>query len=231
MGLTEDLKKEIGEIFANQWETRDGYVVPSDDSLKLTNDGIKIQGAVLYADLAESTKMVDTKKAIFSAEVYKAYLKAACKVITSIGGTITAFDGDRVMAVFIGDMKNTNAVKAGLKINWVVKNIVNPAMKNTYPNSDFVIRHGVGIDSSELLVAKTGIRGSNDLVWVGPAANYAAKLATLRADNYSTWISQRVFDKIDKEAKYSDGNLMWESRTWTAQNNQTIYRSHYWWSL
>lgn len=230
MGLADDLRKEADGIFLGTWDTRDGYVVPADNSLKLTNDGVKIQAAVLYADLAESTELVDKKTATFSAEVYKAFLKSACKVITSMEGTITAFDGDRVMAVFIGDMKNSNAVKAGLKINWVVKNILNPSLKGVYKDSDFVINHGVGIDSSELLVAKTGIRGSNDLVWVGPAANYAAKLATIRTDGYSTWISQRVFDKMDKEAKYSNGTLMWEPRTWNTYN-QTIHRSNYWWSL
>ena len=34
---------------------------------------------------------------------------------------------------------------------------------------------GLGIDTSKLFVARTGIRKSNDLVWVGRAANYAAK--------------------------------------------------------
>jgi hypothetical protein len=37
--------------------------------------------------------------------------------------TTTAFDGDRVMAVFIGDSKNTSAVKAALQINYVTKHL------------------------------------------------------------------------------------------------------------
>jgi class 3 adenylate cyclase len=44
----------------------------------------------------------------FAAEIYKSYLISACRIIRDNGGEITAFDGDRVMAVFIGNMKNTN---------------------------------------------------------------------------------------------------------------------------
>lgn len=230
MGLAEDLKAETEDIFRSQWETREGTIVPSDDSLKLTNDGIKLKAAVLYADLAESTKMVDSKKSVFAAEVYKAFLRGACRVIRSMNGSVTAFDGDRVMAIFIGETPNSDAVKTGLKINCFVRNVLNSSMKTIYPNSDFVIRHGVGIDSGELLVARTGIRGANDLVWVGPSANYAAKLATLRDGNYNTWITQKVFDVLSKETKYSKDQLMWETRTWTPYG-QTIYRSSYWWHL
>ena len=38
-------------------------------------------------------------------------------------------------------------------------------------------KQSVGIDTSELFVARTGIRRANDLVWVGRAANHAAKLS------------------------------------------------------
>jgi len=84
---------------------------------------------VLYADLAESTNLVDAHKAWFAAEVYKSYLHCASKIIRDEGGIITAFDGDRVMAVFIGDLKNTSAARSALKINHAVVNIINPAIK------------------------------------------------------------------------------------------------------
>lgn len=231
MGLSDDLKKEVKEIFAQQWTIRDGNVIPDNDDIKLSNDGVKLEATVLYTDLAESTKLVDSKKSSFAAEVYKAFLRSACKIISDCGGEITAFDGDRVMGVFIGGTKNTSAVRAALRINYAVLHIVNPALRNQYTSSDYVIQHGTGVDCSDILVTRSGIRGSNDLVWIGPAANYAAKLSALRSDGYSTWISQAVFNKIRDEMKYdSQRKLMWESRTWT-QCNQTIYRSNYYQSF
>lgn len=228
MALKDDLQKEVDAIFCTNWKERDGQVVPDDTSVKLGNDAVNIDGTVLYADLDESTAMVDTKKKTFAAEVYKTFLHAAAKIITSEGGTIVAYDGDRVMAVFVGTSKNTSAVRAALKINWATKNIVQPSMKKVY-TTDFVVKHVVGIDTCKLFVAKTGIRGANDLVWVGRAANWAAKLCTL--GEAPTWITRAVYDNIADQAKFSNGKNMWEERSWTSMNKASIYRSTYWWSL
>ena len=133
------------------------------------------------------------------------------------------------MAVFIGSNKNTAAVRAGLKINWATKNIVQPSMKKIYKQTDFIVKHVVGIETCKLFVAKTGIRGANDLVWVGRAANWAAKLCTL--GQAPTWITKAVYDNIASVAKYSNGLDMWEARSWTAMNKATIYKSTYSWPL
>lgn len=229
MGLADDLKKEIRSTFKDQWTFRDGTVVPATDDVKLGNDGVRLQGVVLYADMAESTSLVQDKKDWFAAEIYKAYLKCCCKIISDAGGSITAFDGDRVMAVFIGDYKNTMAVKTAMKIKYGVTHILNPLLKECYPDTQYEVKYGIGVDSSDLLVARTGIRGSNDLVWVGKAANYAAKMCDLKDDGFSTWISKDVFSSMTDEVKYdSNKKMMWEARTWT-KYNKTVYGSNYWW--
>src|SRR6266566_2139407 len=162
---------EIKTVFETKWQRRKGTKVPEPEDVKLGNDSVELDGTVLYADMADSTSLVKGHKDWFAAEVYKAYLVASCHVIRNNGGMITAFDGDRIMAVFIGDTKNTSAAKAALQLNWAVSR-VNAALKVAYPNSAFRLQHSVGIDTSELLAARTGIRNSNDLVWVGTAANY-----------------------------------------------------------
>lgn len=231
MGLKGDLEQEVKNILAEQWKTRDGQVVPVEDSIALNNDAVEIQGTVLYADISDSTKLVDGYKPHFAAEMYKSLLRCAAKIIRAEGGTITAYDGDRVMAVYIGNAKNTSAVRTALKINWAVRNIVQPAIKYQYPSSSYVMKHVVGIDTSDLFVAQAGIRGSRDLYWVGRAANYAAKMTTL-SDDYPTWITHSVHDNIDKSVKNAtDGRDMWEERSWTAMNRMRIYRSSFWWSL
>jgi class 3 adenylate cyclase len=230
MALAEEIKAEVKKVLGDQWTTRDGEVVPESEDLKLGNDAVKLDGTVLYADLSASTALVDGYKPHFAAEIYKAYLYCAAKIIRSEGGAITAYDGDRVMAVFIGGTKNTSAARAGLKINWVVKNLINPAIKEQYPNTTYEVRHTVGIDTSKLFVARTGIRGSNDLVWVGRAANYAAKLTALSPD-YPTRITSEVYSRLQDSAKTSQGKSMWETATWTDMNGITIYRSTWSWPV
>lgn len=231
MALKDDLQSQVSTIFGSQWTTRDGQVVPSPSDVKLTNDAVKLKGTVLYADLSQSTAMVQAKKAEFSAEVYKIFLHCAGKIIRAFGGTITAYDGDRIMAVYLGSNKNTNAVKSALKLNAACHDIIQPSLKAQYPSSTFQIKHTVGIDTSDLFVARTGVRGDNDLVWVGRAANWAAKLSDL-PDTHPTWITKAVYDVMLDEVKTAkDGRSMWEQRSWTAMDNATIYRSNWRWGL
>lgn len=209
MGLEDDLKTDVAKVFGEQWTTRSGQVVPKPEDVQLRNDAVQLEGTVLYADLAESTAMVKSYKPMFAAEIYKTYLHCAAKIIKSLGGTITAYDGDRIMAVFLGDGKNSAAAKCGLRINWAVGHVIEPALKAQYPSTDFQLRQKIGIDTSELFVARTGVRGSNDLVWVGTAANYAAKLAALAA-TYPTYITSTVHDMLNEESKFGPtGQSMW----------------------
>ena len=66
---------------------------------------------------------MDGHKAHFAAEVYKAFLRCAARIIRAEGGAITAYDGDRVMAVFVGEGKNTAAVRCALKVHWAGGNL------------------------------------------------------------------------------------------------------------
>jgi class 3 adenylate cyclase len=231
MMSTREMMQEVKDIFSTRWERRDGREVPEAEDIQLGNDAVYLKGSVLYADMADSTGLVIGHKDWFAAEVYKAYLVCATRIIRKNGGVITAFDGDRVMGVFIGDRKNTSAAKAALQISYVVINVVNKAIKELYPSSGFQVQQSVGIDTSDLFVARTGIRGSNDLVWVGRAANYAAKLCALREGAYTSFITEDVFNKLADEAKYGGESKqpMWEKRMWTDQGI-AIYRSSWWWS-
>lgn len=230
MGLKDDLQKEVTSTFKTQWSERDGNVVPSDDSLNLGNDAVKLNATVLYADLADSTTLVDNQSSNFSSEIYKTFLHCAAKIIRSENGVITAYDGDRIMAVYIGDSKNTSAVRSALKINYAVQEIINPAKRTQYSSNNYMLKHVVGIDTSDVFISKTGVRGANDLVWVGRAANYAAKLATL-PEAYATYITQEVYDEIHQSLKTSGGQLMWEAAYWNNFDNRTIYRSTWRWRI
>jgi class 3 adenylate cyclase len=227
VGLKSDLEAEVKTIFRSQWDERDGTVVPDTPDIKLGNEGVNLTATVLYADIDGSTDMVDSYSPQFAAEVYKAYLLCASRIIRSEDGVITAYDGDRVMAVFIGGSKNTSAVRAGMKIKAAVLNTINPSIAEYEPG--FELKHVVGIDTSDLLVARTGIRGANDLVWVGPAANWAAKFSSISEHPYSTFISEAVYDVMHKDVKTSSkGEDMWERRTW---RGKTVYRSSWYWHL
>jgi len=212
MTLRDELHAYVKRTHDDKWQERAGQKVPVLADLKFSTDAVNLDATVLYADLTDSTSLVAKNPNWLAAEVYKNYLYCAAKIIRSNDGAITAYDGDRVMAVFIGTNKNTNAVDTALKIQWSVNNVLQPAFDKKYSGRySYKYKQKVGIDSSELLVAKTGFRGADELVWVGNAANRAAKLAALNRGSH-TYISKSVYDVMHKSVRVggTPEQNMWE---------------------
>jgi len=229
MGLKDEITSAVTETFSQSWSERDGRVVPEAEDVTLANEAVRLDEAVvLYADMSGSTEMVDSKSWTFCAEVYKAFLNSAARIIKSEGGTVTAYDGDRIMAVYIGGSKNTSAARTALKLNYCRLHIINPLIERHYPTASFKLQHVVGIDRTTLRASRTGVRGANDLVWVGRAANYAAKLTALSTD-FPSRITEEVYNGLHVSLKVTDGKAMWEEASWTAMNNKRIYRSTWQW--
>lgn len=225
MPLKTELESMVSSIFADRWETTAGITIPEPNDLLLgSNHGVTLDATVLYADIDGSTALVDAQSAPFAAEIYKAYLHCASKVIKSCGGAITAYDGDRVMGIFIGNSKNTNAVNAALKINWARVKIVNPKLVVQYPKTTYRVNHAIGLDTGELMAARIGVRKDNDIVWVGRAANYAAKLCTA---NFSGCIriTRAVYSRLRDSEKFASGQSLWHDAMWPEQGNQAIFTS------
>lgn len=233
MAVTQaDLEATVTQIFQEAWDTRDGRVVPEPDALPMNNTAVEFDRAtILYADLSGSTKLVDANDWTFAAEIYKAYLHCAASIIRNEGGAIVSYDGDRVMGVFIGKSQTTPAAKAGLKINYAVQKILNPALQKQY-STDYGVKQVVGIDTSPIRAARTGVRGDNDLVWVGRAANHAAKLTEIKRTE-RTWVTKEAYDYMLDEAKLrkSDGAAMWKPYRWSQMDDRRVYGSTWIWKV
>jgi adenylate cyclase len=228
-----ELTTAIDSIVKTRWDLRAGQVIPETDDITLGNSGVTLETTVLYADLADSTELALFDQEI-AAEVCKAYLVGTTRLIKAAGGEIRSFDGDRVMGVFMGKSKNTSAAKAALKINYFFTRVLEPAFLSFYgrlEDSPFRFEQSVGIDTGDVRAVRAGIRNSNDLVWVGRAPNIAAKLSSIREPDYSTYITEAVYDMLHDSAKLSDGQNMWERRSWAKgepYGTGTVFRSSWW---
>jgi class 3 adenylate cyclase len=210
VGLKAELEAEVKVVFKFLWEQHDSNVVPEDTTIKLGNDAVNLRATVLYADTWQTLRSWSISTNLFSR---RKFTRPSCIVRERLfaARVITAYDGDRIMAVYLGDSKNTSAVRTALKINYAARMIIAPAKQSQYPDNPYTIKHVVGVDTSELFVAKTGVRGANDLVWVGRAANYAAKLSALPHE-YGTYVTKEVYDTMADSVKTSsDGRSMWEA--------------------
>lgn len=235
MALSDNLANDVQGIINTLWNTRKGQKVPSSTDVVLTGGAVELKATFLYADLANSSKMAKELDRRVAAKIMKAFLATTARLVRYYGGTIVSFDGDRILGVFIGDSKNTTAVKCGLKINYTVTKIIKPKFESKYDsvkNASFYIRHGTGIDTGTVLAVRAGARGDNDLIWIGRAPNLAAKLSDRRESPYYTFITSTVYNTMNDSSKYGgkDDENMWERSTWTfLGDNITTYRSSWYW--
>jgi len=239
MALTKaDCEKAVAEFFSGKYAITDAEKIPSVENLTFGKNGKRIELAMLFIDIRESTEIVDASRRVTAARMYKSFLWGVTKIARENDGEVCSFNGDGVLVAFAGDGKRTSAAKAALQMRWFSSELLKPQMDlyfedNTQLQSkefDF----GIGVDVGEVLVVRGGIRGdkNNDLVWVGNATNYAVKLSKEGKQPYHVYISQRVYDQLNGSSKFSikEGIDMWTIDLST-EIDEFVYKSNWWWSL
>jgi len=227
------LKDRVDTLFDTTFNSRDGRVVPEFGDVALRDGAVKIEAAFLYADLAGSAKLSQACPWTTTAKVIRAFLDCSTRLILKHGGAVRSFDGDRVMGIFIGGSKNSNAATCAREIHWAVRKIIQPAAAKRFGSiskNKIEIRCGVGIDVGEVRAVRSGVRDNNDLIWIGKAASFSAKMSDLRDGGYCTYISSRCYNSLSSEAKFdATGANLWTKTTFNfAGANETVYKSNQW---
>jgi len=164
MTIGDDVAVGVRRALEAQLAVRDGQRVPEKRDLVFLNGGgaVRLDATYAYADLANSSGLAQHAKQEVAANIIRAYVHAAAKTFRSYGGEIRSFDGDRVMAIFAGEEKNTLAVRAALALNWAVDKVINPIMCETWSDISQVwqMKHAVGIATGPALIVRGGVFGT-----------------------------------------------------------------------
>lgn len=235
MAIKDDLTADVDSTITTPWNIRDGRVVPGTDGVALKGGAVKLSAAYLYADLANSSLMAKTLHSSVTAKILKAFLSTSTRLIRHKGGTVVSFDGDRVLGIFVGNTKVSDAAECALKIHWAVKYLIRPKFENkfsTVANAPFQISHGVGIDSGDVLIVRAGARNANDLISIGRGPNLAAKLSDIRDGEFKTFLTRSSYDVMIKSSKISsDGRNMWTVGTYDYKGESVdIVKSGWTWT-
>ena len=98
---------------------------------------------------------------------------------------------------------------------------------------DFSI--GCGLDEGEIFAVRVGIRGINDVAWVGRCINTSAKLANTVTYPQPIAITRAVYDRLNNDRKFAekDGEHMWSDERMQVIGgvNRAIRTTNYWWSI
>lgn len=230
MASKSELEGHVAEIFSTSWSVVKSTKVPESSDVVLKNGASEIEAVFLYADLAGSSLLAQTCPWTTTAKIIRAYLDCAVRQIRANGGAIRSFDGDRVMGIFIGNRANSRATLAARELDYCVHNIINPKAKKSFKSirdNEIVIKHCAGIDYGVVRAVRAGIRNNNDLIWIGKAAAFAAKLSDVREYPYEVFISKAVYNKISEDSKIVGGKNIWEERSIEYLDKmETVYRTN-----
>ena len=150
-----------------------------------------------------------------TARVLRAYLVAATRLIRKNRGEVRSFDGDRVMGIFMGPSRCDDAVRCALQIDYAVEHLIIPKVYRRFPGLDrhgIQVGHGVGVDAGLVRAVQAGIRNNNDLIWIGQAPSFAAKLSDIRAWPNTIHISEGVYNALQPELRRQQGRSLWTAR-------------------
>ncbi|GAA14944.1 hypothetical protein GOALK_120_00020 [Gordonia alkanivorans NBRC 16433] len=233
------IASSVDDIMAATWNITNGTVVPETEDVVMKNGGRLVDATYAYADLADSSTIAQSLKRETAAKIIRAFVNSSTRILRHFGGEIRSFDGDRVMAIYMGDDKNWSAVRAALAINWAVEEVIRPAIRSNWSDGEdfYNISHRVGVDTGESLIVRGGARNNNDLISVGGAPNIAAKLSDLK-NGYSTYITDRVFDELPDDLVYYESTGVRRS-SWSKLYSQvriggtynTVYGSNTYWGI
>lgn len=188
--LVDELKSEVSSIMSSDFtiEVTETQSVPhsSDQNITFPDlDGMKqktklLSSCVLYIDIRRSTQLTLQHRPKTVAKLYSAFVRAMTRCARHYKGHVRGIIGDRVMVIFDKENAFANAVKCAYAMNSAAKYAIDQHFKNGE------IRCGIGIDSGNMLVTKTGVRrrgaeqaAYRNLVWLGRPANVASKLTDL----------------------------------------------------
>ncbi|MGO0578199.1 adenylate/guanylate cyclase domain-containing protein [Ornithinimicrobium panacihumi] len=232
MGRKDDYENHLTNLLYDDFDVRHGRTVPTTESVSIKNGGVYLDAVYLYADMADSSGMARRFTYQDAARIVRCYLATVTRILRHHDGYIRSFDGDRVMAIFIGDDAASRAAKAAMEIKWAVDNLVNSSLAiflDAYRQGNWVISHRTGIDIGGAFIVRGGVRKNSDLVSIGDAPNIAAKLSDLRGSR--TFITDALWDKMSYATCFSnkDSKAMWTEPTLTEVGGRKIQvRSSNW---
>ena len=239
MGLKGDIVNRIDTYIQGEYDIKNTRKIPTAQDLGFRRHGRIVKTAILYADLRGSSEVTERHRGYTTARIFKSFLYAMARIARSHDGEIRSYDGDRIMVVFPPDASNENAVcdvavRTGMEMAWFFDKILVPKLKRYDDSLDF----GIGIAFSPMLAVRVGLSrnpDNNDIVFIGRAANLAAKLSDKAKSPNHIWIDHETYRRLDNVWKYVDSQAsrrnrrsMWKDRTLNfAGDRRGVYATSY----
>src|SRR5271165_1685749 len=161
----------------------DEVVARTDDNLRL--GAVERDCTVLFSDLRGFTSFSESQPAARVIEVVNHYLNEMSEAILEAGGTLIAYMGDGIMAIFGAPLDQPDhadrAVRAALEM-------IGPrlALFNAWLATEGFERHfemGVGLHSGSVMAGNVGCEQRVEYTAIGDTTNTASRLESMTKDS------------------------------------------------
>lgn len=146
------------------------------------------QVSVLFADIRNFSAYCEARPPEEAAAVLHAFFSTATRVVQSHGGVIEAFQGDAIMAVWNGDLQESNAatstnharlaLQAAIDLQTAIRGVLpDPAPEGLEPLS-----LGVGVETGPAMAGSFGLASRRTHMVMGRTVTIASRLVEMTAD-------------------------------------------------
>lgn len=229
------LAQMVDENLAGTYTTTKPRSVPNPEDIPLGKQAAQLEATALFIDIRQSSDIANAVRRQTAAKMLKSYFRGAVTVINSHGGRVRSFNGDGMLALFIGDVRSSSAAKAAMETKWFVQNILGRKMDRYFQNNrqalgqELGLSIGCGLDDGYIYAVRVGIRGTNDVAWVGRCTNTAAKLSNILRPPQQIALTREVYKRLPEDRRMSKGRAMWsEEKKGEFGGTERYYRSSEW---
>lgn len=166
---------------------------------RVTLNGELKQVSVLFADLRDFTRLVETTPPREVVTVINTYFKAMAEAINAHNGLVLQFIGDEIEAVFGAPVALENhqqcAVDAALEMRTRLSQVNLNLANQGFPT----LRHGIGIHTGNVVAANIGSTQRLSYALVGETVNIASRIQDLNKEfDTDILISDAVRQGLDR---------------------------------
>src|SRR3954462_6723038 len=175
----------------------DQVLEQADEDLRL--GGVQREGTVMFSDLRGFTSSAESLPVERVIEVLNIYLGEMSAAILDAGGTLVAYMGDGIMAVFGAPIEQPDHADRALT---AAREMLGPRLKtfNDYLRAEGMgegFRMGVGLNSGHVMSGNVGSQRRLEYTAIGDTTNTAARLeAMTKGTQHQLFMSQATGDLL-----------------------------------
>src|SRR5215211_1166916 len=144
MSLVSDLEKKVSNYLAGDYQTYEPQGVPNPEDIPLGNEAARLKATTLFIDVRQSSDITNAFRRQTAAKMMKGYFDGAVRIINKNGGKVRSFNGDGMLAIFVGDYRSNNAVKAAMQVDWFVLYVLQPKFQHYFKNNQSALGNALG---------------------------------------------------------------------------------------